>query len=297
MKIASFHSGGRFGFGCVEGGVIVPTRGYAAATGELEDHLDMWTSSTGAPLSKWDSLPLSSVVLLPPVPRPLKVFCVANNFYEASENQKPTPRYPLLFTRFADSLVGFGEALLKPACSANYDFEGELAVIIGRSGFRVREEDAMSHVAGYACFNDGSVRDWQKHTSQFTPGKNFHRSGSFGPWLVTPDEVGDLASLSLETTVNGVVKQRIGLDKFIFSVSWLIAYVSNFTPIAPSDVIATGTPSGFGSNRSPAEFLRAGDIVEVEISKVGTLGTQWLKGNFEIRIYFENICVSESSRL
>ncbi len=208
---------------------------------------------------------------LPPVVAPGKIFCVATNFREPANANKPMPDYPLLFTRFSDSLVGHGKPLKKPAVSAQYDFEGELALIICRPGFRIPQAEAMRHVAGYACFNDGSLRDWQKHSSQFTPGKNFFASGSFGPALVTIDEIADFAALRLETRLNGKVMQSIGMDAMIFSPAWLIAYVSTFTPLAPGDVIVTGTPSGFGSSRVPQCFLAPGDEVEVEISGIGLL--------------------------
>ena len=129
----------------------------------------------------------------------------------------------------------------------------------------------MRHVAGYSCLNDGSVRDWQKHSTQFTPGKNFFRSGSIGPWLVTPEEFPDLASVRMQSRVNGEVKQEIRLDQMIFDIPWLIAYFSTFTPLAPGDIIATGTPFGFGSSRTPQEFLSVGDVVEIEITSIGTL--------------------------
>jgi 2-keto-4-pentenoate hydratase/2-oxohepta-3-ene-1,7-dioic acid hydratase in catechol pathway len=214
---------------------------------------------------------LDKVDWLPPVVAPGKIFCVATNFREPANIDKPLPDYPLLFTRFSDSLVGHGKPLQKPAVSAQYDFEGELALIIGRPGFRIPQAEAARHVAGYSCFNDGSLRDWQKHSSQFTPGKNFFSSGSFGPALVTTDEIADFAGLRLETRVNGKVMQSIGMGTMIFSPAWLIAYVSTFTPLAAGDVIVTGTPSGFGSSRTPQRFLSPGDEVEVEITGIGLL--------------------------
>ena len=129
----------------------------------------------------------------------------------------------------------------------------------------------MDFVAGYSCFNDGSVRDWQKHSTQFTPGKNFLRSGSMGPWIVTKDEIDDFNSMALQTKVNGVTKQAITMGQMIFDIPWLISYFSTFIPLSPGDVIATGTPSGFGSSRNPAEFLNKGDVVDVSISGIGTL--------------------------
>lgn len=213
----------------------------------------------------------AEVALLPPIPAPGKIFCVATNFREPANAGRPLPGHPLLFVRFADSLVGHDQPLRKPDESECYDFEGELAAVIGRPGFRIPRDRAQEHIAGYACFNDGSVRDWQKHSTQFTPGKNFLASGSFGPALVTPDELGDFAALRLETRVNGEVMQSIGMEAMIFDIAWLVAYVSTFAPLAPGDVIVTGTPSGFGSSRNPPRFLAPGDVVEVEIPGLGLL--------------------------
>lgn len=210
------------------------------------------------------------VDFLPPVLSPGKIFCVATNFREPTLPDRPAPEYPLLFTRFADTLVGHGQPLRKPDESDRHDFEGELAVVIGKPGFRITRESALAHVAGYSCFNDGSIRDWQKHSTQFTPGKNFFASGSFGPALVTADGI-DPAALRLTTRMNGVVMQQIGMDRMIFGIDWLIAYVSAFAPLAPGDVIVTGTPTGFGSSRTPPRFLTPGDVVEVEITGIGTL--------------------------
>ena len=158
-----------------------------------------------------------------------------------------------------------------PRVTDTYDFEGELAVVIGRAGRHVDEAGALDHVAGYACFNDGSVREHQRHTTQFTPGKNFDRSGAFGPWLVTADEVGDPQALSLETRLNGETVQETTTDLMIFPIAEVIAYLSVFTELVPGDVIATGTPGGVGAARTPPLWMQPGDTVEVEISRVGRL--------------------------
>lgn len=271
MRFASFVSGEGAGYGVVVDDAVVPLGGLRGAPASIKAWL-----AAGVPLpvripDDWDRLPLNEIRLLPPIPDPEKIFCVATNFREPASEGKPLPDYPLLFTRFADSLTGHESPLVKPDVSDRFDFEGEVAVVIGKPGRRIPREVAMSHVAGYACFNDGSARDWQKHSSQFTPGKNFYRSGSFGPWMVTADEIPDPSVLALETRVNGVVKQAISLDRFIFDVPWLIAYISTFAPLATGDVIVTGTPSGFGSSRQPQEFLSPGDIIEVVVPGIGTL--------------------------
>ncbi len=271
MKLVSFEWEGTVGIGAVAGDTIAPIGGDGAPLADMKSWLAAKAGGTAAAPSQERAIPLASVRLLPPVPDPGKILCVATNFHEPAREGKPVPEYPLLFTRYPDSLTGHGSPIVKPDVSDRFDFEGEVAVIIGRPGHGISREAAMNHVAGYACFNDGSVRDWQKHSSQFTPGKNFHRSGSFGPWLVTADEIHDPSRLSLETRVNGVVKQAITLDRFIFDIPWLIAYISTFTPLSTGDVIVTGTPSGFGSTRQPPEFLKPGDVVEVEVSGIGVL--------------------------
>ena len=152
-----------------------------------------------------------------------------------------------------------------------FDYEGELAVIIGQPGHRIPEAEALQHIAGYSCFNDGSVRDWQKHSTQFTPGKNFLRSAGFGPWMASSDEIMDPFTLDLTTRVNGDLRQSTNTRRMMFSVPWLISYLSQFTRLEAGDVIVTGTPKGFGSSMQPPCFLNIGDVIEVEISGVGRL--------------------------
>lgn len=158
-----------------------------------------------------------------------------------------------------------------PAVSTMFDFEGELAIVIGKPGRAISEENALEHVAGYACYNDASVRDWQWHTRQFTPGKNFPQTGAFGPWLVTADEIPDPAVLSVTTRVNGEVLQSQPTADMIFPIPVIVAYVSQFTPLAAGDVIVTGTPGGVGAKRQPPRWLKAGDVVEIDIPGVGLL--------------------------
>ncbi len=181
------------------------------------------------------------------------------------------PKYPWLFVRWPDSQVGHRQPLVKPFASEKYDFEGELAVIIGKPARHVRAADALNYVAGYSCFMDGSVRDWQNHGSQFTPGKNFKSSGSFGPWLVTTDEIADPATLNLETRLNGQLMQKASLADLCFDVPALIEYCSTFTELQPGDVISTGTPGGVGFARKPPVWLQAGDTIEVAIDGIGVL--------------------------
>lgn len=218
------------------------------------------------------SHPLASIRFLPTIPNPDKVICVGVNYRpHVEEMGREIPEHPVLFVRFAGSQVGHREPLLKPAVSEQFDFEGEVAVVIGRRARQVSRDDAWSFVAGVTCFMDGSVRDWQRHTMQFTAGKNFVRSGSMGPWLVTLDELPDPVDIGLETRLNGSVMQRGRLADLIFPVPELIEYCSTFAELLPGDVIATGTPGGVGAARNPPVWLGDGDTVEVDIAGVGAL--------------------------
>jgi len=208
----------------------------------------------------------------PPVPGPGKILCVGVNYLaHIREMGREPPDYPTLFVRFPDSLTGHREPLVRPHVSEQYDYEGELAVIIGRTARYVRVAEALEYVAGYTCFMDGSVRDFQRHTSQFIAGKNFPRSGGCGPWLVTRDEIPDPSRLTLETRVSGELMQSAPLSDLCFDVPAIVAYCSQFCELQPGDVIATGTPGGVGFARKPPRWLRSGDHVAVEISGIGCL--------------------------
>ncbi|MFO0648750.1 MAG: fumarylacetoacetate hydrolase family protein [Polyangiales bacterium] len=215
---------------------------------------------------------LDAVAFDPVIPSPDKVFCVGVNYVaHRLETGRDAVPYPTLFTRFANTLVGHGGALVRPRVSSQLDFEAEMAVIIGKPARHVAREDALAHVAGYACFNDASVRDWQRHTTQFTPGKNFVATAGLGPWLVTPEELPDPSKLEVVLRLNGDEMQRSTTDLLIFDVPALIEYISAFTELVPGDVIATGTPGGVGWKRDPPVFMKRGDVVEVEVRGVGVL--------------------------
>ncbi len=216
---------------------------------------------------------LDDVTLLPPIPDPLRILCVGQNYAaHRQEMQGKTTASPLIFTRYPSSLVGHNEVLIKPAESEQFDFEGELAVIIGKTGRRIPPEKALSHIAGYSCFMDGSMRDYQNHTTQYIPGKNFEQSGSFGPWMVPAVDIPDPnAGLGLETRLNSETVQQTTTDLMIFDIATVIAYLSTFTTLEPGDVIATGTPGGVGYKREPRLFMQPGDKIEVEIERVATL--------------------------
>lgn len=200
-----------------------------------------------------------------------KILCVGVNYRPHIEEMgREIPEYPVVFVRFESSLVGDGEPVIRPGVSEQFDFEGELAVIIGKPARHVSRENALDFVAGYCCFLDGSVRDWQRHTGQFTAGKNFDRSGAIGP-MVPAAEIGDPAVLELITRVNGEVMQRGCVSDLVFDIPILLEYCSTFTELRPGDVIATGTPGGVGAARKPPVWLKDGDLVEVEISGLGVL--------------------------
>lgn len=218
------------------------------------------------------TIALADVELLAPVVDPGKILCIGLNYHlHAQEVGMAVPTRPSVFVRFPSSLVGAGQPVVRPAESEKFDYEAELAVVIGRAGRRIPVAQALDYVAGYSCLAENSVRDWQRHSNQATPGKNFPASGAFGPWLVSPDEAGALEDMTVIGRLNGVQVQNDTVAHMIFSVPELIAYVSTFTELEPGDVISTGTPAGVGLSRKPPLFLKSGDVFEVEISGVGVL--------------------------
>ncbi len=215
---------------------------------------------------------VDDVAMLAPLGPTSKIICVGLNYRgHVAETGRDEIGYPTLFTRFADSHVAPGAPLVQPAASGRFDFEGELAVFIGRGGRHIPASEAMAHVGGYSCYNDGSVRDWQRHSTQFTAGKNFANTAAIGPWVVTADDIADPASLSITTRLNGEVMQHATLVQMMHSIPALIEYISTFTPLGAGDVIATGTPEGVGAFRTPPVWMRPGDRIEVEIPGVGLL--------------------------
>lgn len=225
-----------------------------------------------AAASASQAIPLSDLSLLSPIPNPDKIICIGLNYMShIKETGREAPKWPSIFTRYPSSVVGHGQEMIRPKVSDAFDYEGELAVIIGKKGRNISAADAMSHVAGYSCFNDGSIRDYQRHTSQFWAGKNFDRSGAMGPALVTVDESPRLEDMKLQTRLNGETVQSVPVSDLAFGIPELIAYISSVTELLPGDVIATGTPSGVGLFREPNLFMKPGDEIEVEISGLGTL--------------------------
>ncbi len=273
MKLATVAIDGRTTWGIVEGetfrdvGAVLGAR-YAdlraAIAGGLAGVADATSSASSVPISK--------VTWLPVIPNPDKILCVGLNYEtHRKETGRDEVEHPTIFARYANSQTGHLQPIVRPRVSTQLDFEGELAVIIGKPGRYISRADAMSHVVGYACYNDGSIRDFQRHTHQFTPGKNFPDTGAFGPWMMTPDELGPLGELKLQTRLNGEVMQEARIKQMIFDIPRQIEYCSTFTRLEPGDVIVSGTPGGVGSRRQPPLWMKAGDVVEIEVERLGVL--------------------------
>lgn len=286
MKLCTFARGGRLTYGIVRADCVFdlgPALGerwpdlksFLAAGAEARRAADTAFGAAGEDATT----SVDACAFRPVIPNPDKIICVGLNYEDHRvETGRATTEKPVLFVRFADTQTGHGEPAWapRPEVSDKADYEGELAVVIGPgpdggAARYVPAEKALGYVAGYACYDDISVRDWQRHASQFTPGKNFPRTGGFGPWLVTADEIPDPHALGIETRLNGSVMQKAKTDQMIFKVADLVSYCSHFTTLRPGDVISTGTPGGVGSARNPPVFLKAGDVVEVEISGIGVL--------------------------
>ena len=275
MKLASFIVQGRSTYGVVDGDQVVDLESLKHTFGtDLKQAIanNRLADLTSVVLASLPRIPLAEVTFLPVIPNPGKVLCIGINYAtHVRETGREMPTYPMIFTRFADSQTAHLQPIVRPKASHKLDFEGELAVVIGKPARHVKQADALDYIAGYACYNDGSVRDWQKHTIQFIPGKNFPNTGGFGPWLVTSDEIGDPQDLELTTRLNGEVMQHTSTSDMIFDVRKLIEYCSTFTELAPGDVIVSGTTGGVGAFREPPVWMKPGDEVEIEISRIGIL--------------------------
>lgn len=271
MHIASFTSGGKPSFGLVSNETVVDLAARTDAA-SLSDAIAGGKLMAAAKAAQSDrGEPLSAVTLLPPIPNPGKMICIGLNYRDhAEEAGLKLPDHPSVFVRVANTLTAHGAPMVRPTVSSDFDYEGELAVVIGKAGRHIPKSAALDHVFGYTCFNDGSLRDYQfKHS--LTVGKNFPSTGGFGPWIATADTIPDPARLTLTTRLNGAQVQHKGLDNMIFDVPAIIAYVSSWTKLEPGDVIATGTPEGVGFARKPPLWLKPGDTIEVEISGIGAL--------------------------
>ncbi|KAA9150505.1 fumarylacetoacetate hydrolase family protein [Amycolatopsis acidicola] len=272
MRYLTFSVDGRKTFGAVTGGGVADL-GKRTGFASLKDLL----AGDAPEIHDQPDYSLGEITYLPPIDDPVHIWCLALNYPEhhdevqAAGRVQELPKQPALFARARDSLTGHEQPLRHPGVSEQYDFEGELAVVIGKPGFRIPAAEAFAHVAGYTVMNEGSVRDWQFHTRQITPGKNFLRSGAIGPWITTADEVSDVDSLRITTTVNGEVMQDDRAGSMVHKIPRFIEYVSSIAPLYPGDILATGTPSGVGFSRKPPVFLREGDMCEVAIEGVGVL--------------------------
>jgi 2-keto-4-pentenoate hydratase/2-oxohepta-3-ene-1,7-dioic acid hydratase in catechol pathway len=271
MKLLSFRADGKEFFGVVSGDGVVtlnkrigqPNLRAALEAGKMEAMQK--AASDATPDQK-----IADITFQPVIPHPGKILCAGINYRaHAAETGREMPMQPSMFVRFADTLVGHGGEMIRPSVSDNFDFEGELALVIGKAARHIKAEDALDHVAGYTCFVDGSVRDYQRFS--VTSGKNFPGTGPLGPWIVTTDEIPDPSKLTLSTRLNGAEVQHSRTDLLIYSIPQIIAFCSDFTALSPGDVIATGTPEGVGHGRKPPLWMKAGDTLEVEISSIGTL--------------------------
>ena len=276
MKLASYIADGAEAYGVVAGdGVITMNNRFGGHAASLREALagNLLPRIKEAAANSKPDRKLSDIKFLPVIPNPERIACAGINYRShASETGREIPKQPSMFLRLADTLVGHDGEMIRPAISTNFDFEGELAVVIGKGGRHIPMASALEHVAGYTCFVDGSVRDYQKYS--VTSGKNFPGTGPLGPWMVTADEIPDPTRLTLITRLNGTEMQRSGTDLLIYSIPHIVAFCSDFTTLAPGDVIATGTPEGVGHRRNPQLWMKAGDVLEVEITGIGTLRTR-----------------------
>ena len=273
MKLASYWVDGHPAFGVVrEDGVITVSERLGVRAASLKQALanDLLPQIAAAAAKARPDHKLADITFLPVIPDPELIACAGINYRShASETGRDIPKQPSMFIRRANTLVGHEGAMVRPNVSTHFDFEGELAVIVGRGGRHITAARALDHVAGYTCFVDGSVRDYQKFS--VTAGKNFPATGPLGPWIVTGDEIPDPTHLTLTTRLNGVEMQHSATDLLIYSIPQIVAFCSDFTDLAPGDVIATGTPEGVGHRRTPPLWMKPGDVLEVEITGIGVL--------------------------
>lgn len=279
MKLLSYLDGDREAWGVVVGDGVVDMSTWRADLPTLADYIASgeYLNAARHVEGRTADVSLSDITYLPVIPRPEKIVCAVRNYLDhhqealAAGLNRELSEYPPIFLRVWRSQVAHEQPIIRPAVSETLDWEGELAVIIGKTGRNIAEQDAMDYVAGYSIYNDGSVREWQFHAKQIASGKNFESTGAFGPWMVTADEIEPGRALKIETRLNDRVVQSSDTGHMIFSVPQLIAYASTIFTLVPGDVIVTGTPAGVGFGRKPPEYMKAGDVVEVEIEGLGLL--------------------------
>jgi len=274
MRIATYEYAGDVSFGIVDGDSVIDRRqlgiGFKTAVEFIASGAQLVQ-----PIEQFNGerIPLTNVTFLPPI-TPRKILCAGVNFpthRQETGNDPKRPAHPTIFTRFTDTHVGHGQPIRRPAETERFDYEGELVVVIGRRAWQVSAVDAENYVFGYSIYNDGSVRDWQRHSGQWIPGKNFLESGAFGPWIVSADGLPNLPNAQLRTHVNGDLRQEALIGDMVFSVAELIEYVTTFTPLDAGDCIVAGTPGGVGAYMEPPGLLSDGDVVSVSIDGIGTL--------------------------
>ena len=275
MRWLSFHRNGGVSFGYITGDVgneQVVDVGARSDYAGLREAIAADALTALADEHTLADVALADIDFAPPIVDPEKILCVGLNY---KAHQEETGRggegFPTIFARFANAQMGHGHPMVRPRESATLDYEGEIAMVIGSGGRRISRANALNHVAGFSIYNDGSVREYQRQTSQFTPGKNFMNTGGFGPWLMTPDEIGDLNAMTITTRLNGEVMQHADASLLVHGFAELIEYCSTFTELSPGDVIVTGTPGGVGAARNPPVFMDEGDRIEVEVMPIGTL--------------------------
>lgn len=273
MRWLSFRQDGEETFGYVNSDNQVVRVDQESSYATLKDALTAGVlKDLAAQTVASETIQLDTIEYLPTITNPDKILCVGLNYRDhQAETGRGGEENPTIFVRFAAAQVGHLSNMVRPLESKALDYEGEIAMIIGRHARRVSASDWLDYVAGFSCYNDGSVRDYQRHTSQFTPGKNFTGTGGFGPWMMTPDEVGDLDEMEITTRLNGNVMQNAKSKQLVFGFAELLAYCSTFTDLVPGDVIVTGTPGGVGSARNPPVFMDEGDVIEITVDPVGTL--------------------------
>ena len=275
MKFVNFEFEGARSFGLLDGGHIIDlARHFDGQFPNLRSFVacDAWLDLAREARKAEPLCSVGDINWLPVIHNPPRIFCVGLNYHSHRNEMGREPTgHPVIFTRTRESQTGHNQPILLPRVSNMLDFEGELAVVLSKAGRYIDESRAFEHIAGYACYNDGTARDWQRHTHQWTPGKNFPSTGAFGPYLVDWVEFGEVGPQKIETRLNGETVQQAHLSDMIFSLPRLIAYLSSFTTLQPGDVIASGTPGGVGFKRTPQLFMNPGDRVEVEIEGIGVL--------------------------
>jgi 2-keto-4-pentenoate hydratase/2-oxohepta-3-ene-1,7-dioic acid hydratase in catechol pathway len=270
MKLLSFRVNNKNKYGLVTTDGVTDLQPLFPQYDSLPEFIPhLYLLDTLPPSAKKANYSFDEIVFLPVITDPNKIICAGVNYRDKDVTYNERPANPVLFIRFADSQTGHLAPLLKPECSNEFDYEGEMALVIGRRGRNIPQQEALQYVAGYSCYMDGSVRDWQH--ACFTGGKNWPATGGFGPWLVTADDIPDPQNLNITTRLNGQTVQRDNTNCMVHSIAELIAYISTFSALSPGDVILTGTPGGIGKKRTPPLFMRPGDRVEVEIERIGCL--------------------------